>query len=190
METKNNDNKGKERVAIYIDGSNLYHKLKDISVPNTTYFNYKEFCSWLARDREIISLRYYVGVVRAKEEDKRGQRLRQQQQKLFAHLTKQGFTIKRGYLMSADGVYHEKGVDVQIAVDMLVGAYENFYDTAILLSSDTDIIPAIRKIKYMGKGIEYIGFSHKPSFGLQKYATISRLLIKEEIEPFILNSLI
>lgn len=186
METKNNNN----RVAIYIDGSNLYHKLKDLSIPSTSRFGYKELCSWLARDRIVVSSRYYIGVVRAKENDEKGQRLRREQQKLFSHLTKEGLTIKRGYLMSAGGVYHEKGVDVQIAVDMLIGAYEDMYDTAILISSDTDLIPAIGKIKYMGKGIEYIGFAHKPSFGLQKYATLSRLLIKEELEPFIFNTLV
>ncbi len=186
METKSNE----KRVAVYIDGSNFYHKLKDLSIPNTTKFGYEKLCSWLARDRRIISSRYYVGVVRAKENDEKGQRLRSSQQQLFSHLTKEGLTIKRGYLVSADGAYHEKGVDVQIAVDMLIGAYENLYDTAILISSDTDLIPAIKKIKYMGKGIEYIGFAHKPSFGLQKYATLSRLLIKEELEPFVFNSLV
>lgn len=190
METKNSANKAKERVAVYIDGSNLYHKLKDLTIQNKTFFDYKGLCSWLSRDREIISCRYYIGVIRAQENDERGQQLRRKQQRLFSHLEKQGFAIKRGYLMNACGVYHEKGVDVQIATDMLIGAYENYYDTAILLSSDTDIIPAIKKIKFMGKGVEYIGFAHKPSFGLQKYATLSRLLIKEEIEPFIFKSVV
>jgi len=187
MENKNNN---KNRVAIYIDGSNLYHKLKDLSIKDKTLFDYKKLCLWLARDREIISCRYYIGVIRAKEDDEKGQKLRREQQKLFAYLTKQNFTIKKGYLMSNEGKYHEKGVDVQIAVDMLIGAYENLYDTAILLSSDTDLIPAIKKIKYMGKNVEYIGFAHKPSFGLQKYVTLSRLLIKEEIEPFVFKTLI
>ena len=87
--------------------------------------------------------------------------------------------------MKNDGVYHEKGVDVKIAVDLLVGAYENFYDDAIVLSSDTDLIPAMEKIKKLGKTVEYIGFGHKPSLALQTFATISRLLIKYELEPFI-----
>ena len=87
--------------------------------------------------------------------------------------------------MKNDGVYHEKGVDVKIAVDLLVGAYENMYDTAILISSDTDLIPAIQKIKHLGKGVEYIGFSHKPSLALQKYASLTRLMMKEELEDFV-----
>jgi uncharacterized LabA/DUF88 family protein len=181
------DKKEKEkRVAIYIDGSNLYHKLKDLGLKNITYFDYSGLSKWLARDREVISKRYYVGVIRAKENDLRGQQLRKRQVKLFNFLIspEQGFVIKRGYLMKNDEVYHEKGVDVKIAVDLLVGAYDDIYDTAILLSSDTDLIPAIQKVKHLGKKIEYIGFSHRPSLALQKYATLSRLLIEEEIKPF------
>ena len=176
-----------KRIAIYIDGSNFYYKLRDLEVPNTTYFNYSGLSRWLARDRVIISKRYYIGVVRAKENDEKGQKLRKNQQRLFNHLCSplQGFIVKQGYLMKNDGVYHEKGVDVKMAVDLLVGAYEDLYDRAILLSSDTDLIPAIQKIKHLGKEVEYIGFSHKPSLGLQKYASLTRLMIKEEIEKFV-----
>jgi len=97
----------------------------------------------------------------------------------------QKIEIYRGYLMENDGVFHEKGVDVKIATDLLVGAYENLYDEAIIISSDTDLIPAMKKIKQLGKKVEYIGFGHQPSLALQTYATISRLLIKEELEQFI-----
>ena len=183
---KNLETKQK-RVAIYIDGSNLYYKLRDLELTNITYFDYSGLSGWLARDRTIISKRYYIGVVRAKENDEKGQVLRKNQQRLFNHLysPSQGFIVKQGYLMKNDGVYHEKGVDVKIAVDLLVGAYEDMYDTAILISSDTDLIPAIQKIKHLGKEVEYIGFSHKPSLALQKYASLTRLMIKEDLEKFI-----
>ena len=86
--------------------------------------------------------------------------------------------------MENQGVYHEKGVDVKIAVHMLTGAYEESYDIAILLLSDTDLIPVIQKVRILGKTVEYIGFAHCPSFGLQKHVTLSRLLILAELEPF------
>lgn len=91
--------------------------------------------------------------------------------------------------MKNDGVYHEKGVDVQLAVDLLVGAYENNYDTAIVISSDTDLMPAMEKVKKLGKGVEYIGFAHQPTIALQTVSTLSRLLIKEELEPFAFNNI-
>lgn len=175
----------KEKVAIYIDGSNLYYKLKDLKIENTTEFDYKGLSDFLARNRDITSYRYYVGVVRVKDENKKATKMRINQQKLFSNLEKQNFTIKRGYLMENNGKFHEKGVDVKLATEMLIGAYQNFYDTAILISSDTDLIPAIKHIKFLGKKIEYIGFSHMPSIGLQKYVNSSRLLIKEDLENFI-----
>lgn len=182
----------KKKAAVYFDGSNFYYKLRELEIPNITYFNYSKFSEWLARDRKIISKRYYVGVVRAKEGNEKGQQLRKEQQRLFSHLTSpdQNFIIKYGFLMNNDGAYHEKGVDVKIAVDLLVGAYENIYDTAILISSDTDLIPVIKKIKHIGKEVEYIGFAHKPSLAMQKYANLSRLIIKDELEPFILRDLL
>ena len=69
-------------------------------------------------------------------------------------------------------------------VDLLIGAYENLYDTAILISSDTDLIPAMQKVRGLGKKVEYIGFAYQPSLAMQRHATLSRLLIKEELEPY------
>ena len=80
--------------------------------------------------------------------------------------------------------FYEKGVDVLMAVDMLVGAYENLYDILILVSSDTDLIPALEKVRFKGKKVEYIGFSHKPSYGLIANSDIRRLLTKEDLLPF------
>ena len=179
-----------KRVAIYIDGSNLYHKLKKLGVSDTLKFDYKAFCQFLGRGREITSCRYYVGVVKAKENDNRSQELRRYQQKLFSCLENCDIVIKRGYLMENEGKFHEKGVDVKIATDLLIGAYENYYDIAILVSSDTDLIPAIKHIKYLKKEIEYIGFSNSPSFGLQKYANNSILLLKEDVEKYIYKTLL
>lgn len=173
-----------KRVVVYIDGSNLYFKLRDLGFSNIGKFNYRGFAEWLARDRQVVSIRYYVGVVRAREDDQKGQELRREQQKLFSHLEHQGIVVKYGYIMHNDGMYYEKGVDVKLAVDLLIGAYENLYDTAVIISSDTDLIPAIVKVRPLKKEIEYIGFAHKPSLALQRYATLSRLLIKEELAQF------
>jgi len=177
----------KIKVAVFIDGSNFFFKMRSLHVQNLSRFNYREFAHWLARERTIVCMGYYVGVVRAKPDDDKGQKMRQAQVNLFNFLRSrdQDFIVHKGYLMHNDGVYHEKGVDVKIATDLLVGAYENLYDEAIIISSDTDLIPALEKVKQLGKKVEYIGFGHQPSLALQTHATISRLLIKEELEKFI-----
>ena len=175
-----------KRVAVFIDGSNLFHKLKELGLLNLTKFNYKGLVDALVSDSLTSYQGYYIGVVRAKEGDLKGQELRRNQQRLFAHLESQSqcFVVKRGVVTENDGVYHEKGVDVSLAVDLLVGAYENIYDKALVISSDTDLVPAIRKVIALKKEVEYIGFAHRPSFGLQKYATRSRLLVLEELKKF------
>ncbi|MFA4817329.1 MAG: NYN domain-containing protein [Parcubacteria group bacterium] len=180
------DSKKTKRVAIYIDGSNFYYKLKDLEIKNLAYFSYGKFSKLLAREHQIVAKRYYVGIVRTKEGDAKSKRMQENQVRLFNHLRSgsEGFNIQRGYLMKNDGVYHEKGVDVKMAVDLLVGAYEDMYDVAILVSSDTDLIPAIQKVKQLGKKIEYIGFSHKPSYGLIKNVSETRLLTKEDVIVF------
>ena len=53
-----------------------------------------------------------------------------------------------------------------------------------MISSDTDLIPAIKKVRALGKQVEYIGFSHQPSFGLQQEASRSYLIPREELEEF------
>ncbi|PIR44877.1 MAG: hypothetical protein COV10_02540 [Candidatus Vogelbacteria bacterium CG10_big_fil_rev_8_21_14_0_10_51_16] len=180
----------KNRVAVFIDGSNLYHRLKELSFHNTVKFEYGGLATFLARKRPLTNASYYVGVVRAKIDDVRGQELRKQQQRLFQVLNNQNLNIRRGYIMSHGDRFYEKGVDVQIAVDLLVGAYEDEYDTAVLLSSDTDLIPAIKKVRNLGKRVEYVGFSHRPSFALQRHADISRLLLPEEIAIFQCNEVL
>jgi len=92
--------------------------------------------------------------------------------------------------MPSSGLYKEKGTDVKIAVDLIVGAVDNVYDTAIVVSSDTNLIPAIKYIKYRKKKIEYVGFAHTPSLGIQKYANRSRLLLSEDVEKFKENTLL
>ena len=81
----------------------------------------------------------------------------------------------------------KKGVDVNIAVDMLVATYENLSDRLILVSSDTDLLPAILKAKEKGKKVEYIGFSHKASVAMVANCSKSRLLDEEDLKLFVLK---
>ena len=52
-------------------------------------------------------------------------------------------------------------MDVHLAVDMLVAAYENLCERIMLVSSDSDLTPAIVKVQEKGKIVEYVGFSYK-----------------------------
>ncbi len=54
------------------------------------------------------------------------------------------------------------------AVDILVGAYENLYDTAILVSRDEDFKPVVRTIRRLRKKVENIFFRGGSSSRLRK----------------------
>ena len=176
-------------MAIYIDGSNFYHYLKDkeISLPKGQKFDFKKFVDFLVGDRDCVSKRYYTGIFRNVDNSSKSQELVRGQQKFLSEIEKDGFIIKRGRIMYDSGRTREKGTDVKIATDLIIGAIDNLYDTAILVSSDTDLIPAIRYIRFRKKKLEYVGFSHAPSFGIQKFANFSRLLLPSDIENFKAN---
>ena len=87
--------------------------------------------------------------------------------------------------MKTDNYYTEKGVDTQIAVDILVATYEKSCNKILLVSSDTDLIPAVKKSIKLGMSIEYIRFSHKPTKALVSNCSNYKSLDKNDIEKFL-----
>lgn len=173
----------KNRCITLIDGSNFYFKLKDLNLRRLLNFDFKGFSKKLAKENKLISVTYYIGAIHTDGTEKT-QKLFDSQRKLLSCLRRQGIKYSLGYLLKTDSRFHEKGVDVNIAVDMLVSAYENLCDRIILVSSDTDLLPAIKKAKEKSKIVEYVGFSHKPSVAMVANCIESRLLTKEDLLPF------
>lgn len=174
----------KDRCIILIDGSNFYFKLKDLKLHHELEFDFSGFAKKIADKYVLIRCFYYVGAVRT-DGRKHTQKLFDRQQKLLAHLKQHKFRYSLGYLLKSGGKFHEKGVDVNMAVDILVATYEDLCDHIILVSSDTDLLPAIKKAKEKGKTVEYVGFSHQPSVAMVANCSKSRLLTKEDLEPFV-----
>jgi uncharacterized LabA/DUF88 family protein len=175
----------KPRVAVYIDGSNTYNKLKSFGIPDKIHrFSLSNFVDHLVGDRERVSKRYYVGIVKNHDNSAKGEAMVKGQQKFLEGLRSDGFIVKSGKIMY-DGKIREKGVDVKLSVDLVVGAADNMYDVAIVISSDTDLIPAIKYVRSGKKKIvEYIGFAGAPSFGMIKESDVQRLFSKDDLLPF------
>ncbi len=49
---------------------------------------------------------------------------------------------------------YEKGIDIKIATDMLVHGHRGNYDTAIIVTGDTDFTDAIQAVKDLGHHVE------------------------------------
>ena len=61
-----------------------------------------------------------------------------------------------------------KGDDVHLANDLLVGAYENLYDVAVLVSGDEDFVPVVNTLKRLDKKVENAFFNKTSSKKLRK----------------------
>ena len=70
----------------------------------------------------------------------------------------------------------EKGVDVMMSVDIVVGAFRDLYDTAIIVSGDGDFYPAMQAAKDLGKHIEVVAFESNLSPEAKRVADKAILL--------------
>lgn len=57
------------------------------------------------------------------------------------------FSMDRAFVFIDGNNFHEKGVDVRLAVEMIRFARSDKYDIAYLLSSDTDLVAAVEDIQ-------------------------------------------
>lgn len=173
-----------KKILVQFDGSNFYNKVKK-SLPeiHLTNFNYAGLVQSITQEKSSKAV-YYVGEIKKYSGNRKSATLYASQQSLFSHLRKQDIEIKLGYLLMSDGKFHEKGVDVQIAVDIVRGAIKNEYDICYLISSDTDLLPAIQTAKDEKKKIVYVGFENFISRALSKNCSSYLILKKNQILKF------
>lgn len=166
-----------DRVAIFIDGSNFYHGLK--ATFGKASINFEKFAEKLCGCRRLVRTYYYN--VPVNREDGEG-RFRDQQRFFMKLHNVPYMEVKLGRLVRRPGGMVEKGVDVKVAVDMLVMAFNNIYDTAILVSGDGDYDSAVYGAKNMGKHVENAFFSRGHSDQLKKACDKTILLDEDFLE--------
>ena len=179
-----------KKAIVFIDGSNFYYRLKNLTKRSRKIsllnFNYREFCLWLCEDFEVVDIRYYIGAIERRTGNEKSERLYADQQRLFKKLLRQGVKIITGQLIRhPDKTYHEKGVDVRIAVEMIRFARLDKYDTGFLISSDTDLVPAIEEVFSFGKKVKYICANERQSFGLTKTCGDYLVLREKDVKQFL-----
>ena len=176
----------REVIAVYIDGGNTYQRLKEIGIPEAPQrFDYSAFVEHLVGERALGSKRYYVGIVKNFDNSEKGEKMERGQQKFLVGLRAEGFDVKPGKIMYDGGRIREKGVDVKLSVDLVIGAVDNWYDTAIVISSDTDLIPAIKYVRNAkNKAVEYIGFGSNAAFGMIRESSTPRVFSETDLVQF------
>jgi uncharacterized LabA/DUF88 family protein len=160
-----------DRIAIFIDGSNLYHALR--SNFRRYDLNFAEFASKLSGSRHLFRT-YYYNVLQDPIQRPDGYR---EQQEFLDILRKTPYLeIRLGSTKVTQGIPVEKGIDIMLATDLLYFAWNDFYDVAVLVSGDSDFAYALQAVKNMGKHVEVAYFESGVSKDLLNIADNRHLL--------------
>ena len=110
-----------DRVMVFIDGSNLYHSLRDQLGRTDVYF--EKFYRKLVGDRRLVRVYYYNALV-DQTRDQQGyanqQRFLDRMRRLPYLEVRLGRLIYRGWPGTPP---YEKGIDIKLATDMLVHGF-------------------------------------------------------------------
>lgn len=81
----------------------------------------------------------------------------------------------------------EKGVDVGLAVELISRA--NPDTEIVLVSSDTDLIPAIKKAKQLGAKITFISYENRPIVSISRLSDRTRIITAPIAKRYLKNQL-
>jgi uncharacterized LabA/DUF88 family protein len=140
---------------MFVDGGNMFHSVKALDAK----LDYEKMKNTLVNGRQLLRPYYYSG----RDDTSR-------QNAFFEVLQYIGYAVKTLSLRQYEGKSFERGIDVMLVTDMLMGAHRDLYDTAILCSGDKGYIYAIKAIKEMGKRVEIAGFEHSTAKELRLIA--------------------
>jgi len=145
----------KNRIVVLVDGFNLYHAID----ANPSYHKYKwldlmTLAKRVIPNSYIIQDLYYFTSLMKWKPDKMARHLI-----LIRALEKNGvkvvygeFKVKDRLCPSCKTKYtsrEEKQTDVNLAISLFSLAIEDRYDTALVVTGDSDIIPSVKAVRGM-----------------------------------------
>ena len=192
------------KTIFFIDGENFVYQLRD-TLAKRRLIKYRDELARVDIRKLFVdamqdpsvqqaSIRYYAAKVhiidRTPELKERTERYAADAEVWKKALTDQGIEyVDAGHLLVRDGkpcvecghrepVLTEKGVDVQLATDVIRSSGENV--RLVLFSSDGDLMPAVEESKRRGSELVYIGFRGVSNAALSRIAS-KRLTITGKV---------
>ncbi len=156
------ENRG--RVAIFIDGSNLFYAALQLGIE----IDYSKLLCRLTGGSRILRSFFYTGVDRTNEK----------QQGFLLWMRRNGYRVIAKDLVQLPDGSKKANLDVEIAVDMM--ALVGSYDTAILVSGDGDLAYAVDAVSYRGVRVEVVSLRSMTSDSLINVA--DRYIDLEQIQ--------
>ncbi len=134
------------RVAVYVDGFNLFYGLRDKGWKRYYWLDLKLLGERLLRPGQVlVAVRYFTARVLPKPDDP--DKPIRQNTYLEALATLPDLSIHYGYFVPRREGYEEKMTDVNVAVEMLCDAHADAFDTAMVVSADGDLTGAVLAVK-------------------------------------------
>ncbi len=170
------------KTIIFIDGENFIYQTRDMLFSRRVIRNRDELASYDIRaliskvlpevDASTVKIYYYAAKIhltdKTEELKERTEAIKTWNDRLKIELERQNVEyVEAGHLLVRDGkkcpscghqepTLTEKGVDVQLATDLIRASGDNV--TLGLLSSDGDLMPAVVESKRRGARVIYLGF--------------------------------
>ena len=155
-----------QRVSFYIDGFNVYHKINEYQEKIGIcykWLDYKSLLKSILNENQVLQDIYFFTAI----SKFKGTESVVRHNKYITALENTGITIITGKFIrtplecrvkncSYGGKKtfikaEEKQSDVNLAINMVLDSRNNKYDKCFLISSDSDFVPALRKVRYLGK---------------------------------------
>ncbi len=148
-----NNPKDKDRVAFFIDGCNLYHSLPVCGgFRQYRWLDLRRLAECFYNPRRIGQIIYFTAYADWSQSKTNRHRTYIQAQRNrdvavefgeFHKIKKRCRAVcKRTYL-----THEEKQTDVNIAIKLLELAVKDEYDTAVLVTGDSDMVPGIKAVE-------------------------------------------
>jgi uncharacterized LabA/DUF88 family protein len=143
--------KNKERVSVYIDGFNLYFGIREAGFHACRWLNLQALVqNILHPTQELVEIKYFTSRVSNNPDKQKRQSTYIEAVEsigvkiIYGNYQDNKEECKRcGHLwLSAK----EKMTDVNIATNIIMDAYQDKYDAAMLISGDSDLVPPINAV--------------------------------------------
>jgi uncharacterized LabA/DUF88 family protein len=158
-----------ERIIIFLDNSNIFNGFKKYNIK----VDYGKLKSVITKGRKLENIFLYEGIVYPISAEKKN---------WYENLSnKSGYIIRTSFDKITVGNAIEKKVDIKIAIDIISLAYENVYDTAILVSGDGDFVPVVKKVKELNKNVELWAFRYSLANALMNEIEEKKIFYLDDI---------
>ncbi|MFC1682170.1 NYN domain-containing protein [Nanoarchaeota archaeon] len=163
------------RVSVFIDGRNFYHSTKNFERRGYEIKLHK-IVNELVGNRELVNVFYYNALLDKSYDLEKYKKHIEFLESLKLIPKFNVVLCDWRKIKNKDGSfrYDIKGDDIQLAHDLLMGAVDDLYDVAIIVSGDADFIPIVKTVrKRFNKKIGNGYFRRTSSYKLRKSCDFS-----------------